>query len=556
MISTKLFTKLQRYSAELLIPNWLIYSTLAICILPLLLLLLGVDFGNHAIKLPINATVDDLFYRLSGAFTHTLLEWTAFCAALFTVALAFSHFSITKDITTPVIGVALFAAGCMDAFHTLAATRLIEAVADNTDLVPFTWAICRIFNALIMIIGVGMFLKKDLKTPKLGIKFLVSISLCFGVVAYLIIYFAATSQNLPQTQFPDALIRRPYDIIPLVLFLFAGFVIYPMFYRRYPSIFSAALLLSIVPEVVVEMHMAFGSRALFDEHFNIAHFLKIIAYIIPFIGLNLDYIRVYRKQKQQSENLESAIKEIRRSEQELHISNDKLKESNVELEKFAYVASHDLQEPLRKVQAFGDRLVTNYSDVLDDRGKDYITRMQKASTRMRTLIEDLLTFSRIGNNEIDFKSVNTNDVLAECLQDLSELIDNKHLIVNYPSLPNISGNFSQMTQVFQNILSNAAKFHRPDQPAIVDITFEQKLDAVNKPIVTLHFKDDGIGFDIKHSKKIFEVFQRLHGVNDYAGTGMGLAICRKIMLRHKGDINVTSELGQGSIFSLTFMVSN
>ena len=139
---------------------------MAICALPFILNLLGVDFGSSkksfdlalASQMTGPQVVDSMFYRLTGAFTHTLLEKSAFLVAIFTVFLAFIHFSIKRDITTPVIGLALFCAGSMDAFHTLAADRLIPAVADNRNLIPFTWAICRFFNALIMIVGIGMFL--------------------------------------------------------------------------------------------------------------------------------------------------------------------------------------------------------------------------------------------------------------------------------------------------------------------------------------------------------------------------------------------------------------
>ena len=251
---------------EYRLPRSIIIAVVAICVIPFLLQLIGADFGN-AVHVPTTVpasivsqvTTDDMFYQLSGGFTHALLEWTAFSAAIFVVLLAFCHYSITNDITTPVIGVALFCAGAMDAFHTLAATRLISAVAENKDLIPFTWALSRVFNAVIMIVGVGIFLSGRKITADKGFRFIIIISLVFALIGYLLIYFAATSYNLPQTQFPDAIIRRPYDVVPLVLFLFAGLVIYPLFAKRYPSIFATALLLSALPEVAVELHMAFVS---------------------------------------------------------------------------------------------------------------------------------------------------------------------------------------------------------------------------------------------------------------------------------------------------------
>ncbi|MCZ6818808.1 MAG: PAS domain S-box protein, partial [Calditrichaeota bacterium] len=288
------------------IPTKWVLALLVICILPYLLNVFGVDFDTSkqlSASTENVAAIDGMFYKLSGAFSHTLLEWSAFCTAIFTVILAFVHFGIKKDLTTPIIGMALFFAGCMDAFHTLAADRLIEAVADNRNLIPFTWAICRLFNALIMIVGVGILLLKKDKNRSGNSGFILSVSLAFGVVAYSIIHFCATSNLLPQTIFPESIITRPYDVAPLLLFIIAGLFIYPRFYRARPGLFSHALLISVIPQVANHLHMSFGSVALFDNHFNIAHFLKIIAYLVPLVGLILNYLETYRKEEQTTNRL-------------------------------------------------------------------------------------------------------------------------------------------------------------------------------------------------------------------------------------------------------------
>jgi len=302
------------------LPKLFIYTVVSICVLPFLLNLLGVDFGSKDIMLNQNEVpkmdpylfLEAHFYQLSGAFTHTILEWTAFCAALITVIFAFVNYKNTNDITTPIIGVALFCAGCMDAFHTLAADRLIEATADNRNLIPFTWAISRVFNALIMAVGVGIFLfkKKQLSRKdktKNEFVFILSISAVFGIVAYAIIYYCAVSEKLPETMFPDSFISRPWDVIPLVIFILAGLFLYPRFYKQNPNLFTHALLISIIPEITTELHMAFGSTSLFDNDFNIAHFLKIFAYVVPLAGLILDYSRTYSEQTYLNEVLQAEI---------------------------------------------------------------------------------------------------------------------------------------------------------------------------------------------------------------------------------------------------------
>jgi PAS domain S-box-containing protein len=301
------------------IPRHTVWVIVVICILPFILNLFGVDFASPGDKvnwrelgdMEAGKRVDSLFHFLRGSFTHTLLEWSAFCSAIFTVIFAFIHFRMKGDVTTPIIGLSLFFAGCMDAFHTLAADRLIEAVADNTNLIPFTWGICRLFNVLILISGVSILLLKRESgvKKKSGFGLVITTSLVFGVVAYAIIHYSATSSKLPDTMFPKSIITRPFDLVPLILFIVA-FFIFLKFHRKFKSIFSHALIVSMVPQIATQVHMAFGSTALFDNHFNIAHTLKILAYLVPFIGLSLENIHIYREEKKAKKEVEATVTKI------------------------------------------------------------------------------------------------------------------------------------------------------------------------------------------------------------------------------------------------------
>jgi|GEM_PF-1081655 len=286
-------------SSQIKIPKPFIWATVGICIMPFLLNLIGIDFASTKRSFDLEAAkghlqhqmVDSMFYTLSGSFTHTILEWSAFCAAIFAAALSFAHFNIKRDAAAPVIGVALLCAGCMDAFHTLAADRLIEATADNRNLIPFTWAICRLFNSIILIAGAGLLMLRGKKDT--SPQFIIAVSMVFGIAAYGIIHYCATEAHLPETMYPDSIITRPWDVGPLALFVVAGVWVFPRFYKNEPSLFSHSLIISLIPQIATQLHMAFGSTALFDNHFNIAHFLKILAYVIPFAGLLLEYIRTY-----------------------------------------------------------------------------------------------------------------------------------------------------------------------------------------------------------------------------------------------------------------------
>ncbi len=229
-----------------------------------------------------------------------------------------------------------------------------------------------------------------------------------------------------------------------------------------------------------------------------------------------------------------------------------LERSNDELQQFAYISSHDLQEPLRKIQAFGDRLQQRYADELDERGLDYLRRMQDAADRMQTLIHDLLLLSRVGTHTQPFAPVDLNLILTYVLADLEARIEEAEAQVQMAELPVIEADETQMRQLFQNLLSNALKFRHPQTPVVITITCEVIAEAlVGRDYCRLAVQDNGIGFDEKYSERIFGMFQRLHGRNEYEGTGVGLAICRRIVERHHGRITAQSSPGQGSTFIVT-----
>lgn len=247
------------------------------------------------------------------------------------------------------------------------------------------------------------------------------------------------------------------------------------------------------------------------------------------------------------------ISDLKRQEQELIKKQKALKEANSELEQFAYIASHDLQEPLRKIQAFGDRLESNYAAKLDTKGRDFIARMRNASARMQILIDDLLRFSRATKIDPKKSKVNLNNILKVVKDILVEPIKDTQAIINSADLPEIYANESQMTQLFQNILSNALKYVRVDCVPEITITLSEVVETVDAHEGTfwqICISDNGIGFDQAHKEKIFEIFQRLHGRTEFEGTGIGLAICHKIVTNHYGIISADSKDGQGATFTV------
>ena len=251
------------------------------------------------------------------------------------------------------------------------------------------------------------------------------------------------------------------------------------------------------------------------------------------------------------------ITELKRSEQALRSSEEKLRrftaqleQSNRELQDFAYVASHDLQEPLRKIVVFSERLREKCGDTLAAEPRDYLERMQRAAARMQTLINDLLTFSRLTTKAHPFAPVNLAVVVREVLEDLEGRIEQAHGRVETGELPVLDADGSQMRQLLQNLIGNALKFHQPGTPPVVTVA-ARKCQQDARDFWELSVSDNGIGFDAKYLDRIFNVFQRLHTRKEYEGTGKGLAIVRKIALHHRGSVTARSQPGQGATFLVT-----
>lgn len=266
------------------------------------------------------------------------------------------------------------------------------------------------------------------------------------------------------------------------------------------------------------------------------------------------------------------ITERKHAEEALALKATELARSNAELEQFAFVASHDLQEPLRKIQAFGDRLKTKCDEARLDAGRDYLERMQSAAARMRRLIDDLLTFSRVISRTEPFVPVSLNTAVKEVLSDLEVSLEKTGAKIEVGELPTIEADAVQMRQLLQNLIGNALKFQPAGATPVVSIRGRLVAPAavsgqtaflarkpgeagvVEEQLCELVVQDNGIGFEEKYLDKIFAVFQRLHGRQEYEGTGVGLAVCRRIVDRHGGKITAQSQPGAGATFIVTLPV--
>ncbi|MFG0249854.1 MAG: histidine kinase dimerization/phospho-acceptor domain-containing protein, partial [Phycisphaeraceae bacterium JB051] len=319
---------MHRPLSGVIIPGkWLIIWTMmlvAVCCLPALLMAVGVDFGNapgHAFHRQIfeseHAATEAMFHAMSGSFLHSIVEWSAFCVAVVIALAAILHYRLNGQNSTPIISLILLSAGTMDAFHVLAADRLIPTVPDNATFIPFTWALSRFFNAGITIIGVGLLVFTHQRKHQRRVGLIVFTSLLFAGCGSLLVWGCARYEQLPTSIYPEQFISRPWDIPPLVMFIVASLVVIPSALQRHRNVFLLTIWLSMIPQIATQLYMALGSRALFDSAFNVAHVIKILAYITPLGGLCVDYVLLHMQ-------LERSVRHISRSRTKLREKHDHL----------------------------------------------------------------------------------------------------------------------------------------------------------------------------------------------------------------------------------------
>lgn len=251
-----------------------------------------------------------------------------------------------------------------------------------------------------------------------------------------------------------------------------------------------------------------------------------------------------------NESLTMEVRERRRAERRLEDANRQLTLRNRELQEFAYAASHDLQEPLRKIRSFADLMQSDLEAQLPQIGREYLDRIDHAADRMMQLIRDLLEYSRVQTDQRESESVDLNRILEEVLLDLEVSVRDTAAEIEADAMPTIEADASQMRQLFQNLISNALKFRRPDVPPRIRITAD-RIGTADEEIWSISVADNGIGFETENLDRIFTPFQRLHSRAKYAGTGIGLAICRRIVERHGGSIRAESNSEQGATFTFT-----
>ncbi len=561
-----------------------------LCAAPLLLMAVGVDFSSagHSVSAAGLTPADRAHHLLRGSFTHTILEWTAVCVAAFVALLAFVHYRMRAEPSIPIIGIALVTAGVMDAFHTFAADRLIGAVADNDDLIPFTWALCRLFNAVILLVGVGLVLRLPLRPVQHRGRFIAAIGVGFIGLAYAIITLCAWSDALPQTMFADALIKRPYDLYPLLPYAICAAYAFPRYRQRYPSIFAQTLTLGLIPAVATQLYMAFGSSALHDSCFNIAHAAKALSYMVPLLGLLTDYCHTYQARRSAEHELRGMVAQMNEQNEALSALTNRAEQSNLELSRqaeelrrarrasinimkdalaarreadaanvakseFLANMSHEIRTPMTAILGFSETLADT---VTDSEALDAITTIRRNGEHLLGIINDILDLSKVeaGKMTVESARYSPAQLIGEVAALMKIKADGAGLTfdVTYRSaLPaTIQTDPARLRQILINLVGNAIKFTE-----IGGVRLEVALiDDLDKPLLQLDVVDTGIGISPEQRTRLFNPFNQADNstTRRFGGTGLGLAISKRLSQALGGDIAIVeSRIGAGTRFRVT-----
>ena len=508
---------------------------IGLSILPALLMLAGVSLDSGSVP-PETVTADSAtgiaLQTVRGALVHALMEWSSVIIAFVVAVLAFSHFRNSGDQAAPVLGLAFLASGLMDAFHTLAALGLIGSAAPGGDFIPFSWALARGFNALILLIGAIVCLMMKSSQIRLSAFWLPAIGLSFCGTALTLMTWAATTADLPATQFPGAVVTRPFDLLALGLFMLAA----PIFWRVYrlsPGPLSAALILALLPAFALEMHMAFGSSVLFDSHFTAAHLLKILEYAIPAAVLMMHFVQSHAA-------LNHAVTEAR--------------QANRAKSEFLANMSHEIRTPMNGV--IGMIQAMRQVDPTPEQSR-LLATMAESSDNLVQIIDDILDISKIeaGKLELEMSDFLLGDIAHQVIGVHQARADEKGLaltlMLDVPAETSLHGDPLRVRQVLHNLVSNAIKFTASGEVGLQI----RETDRTEGGLRWLSFAitDTGVGLPDGAESWLFTPFAQADGsvTRRFGGTGLGLSICHQLCAAMGGTIAARRRPEGGAEFTVS-----
>jgi signal transduction histidine kinase len=459
---------------------------------------------------------------------HVSLDSAAAGLALVSGLMALVRYYTRRTDTFLLVGIGLTGAGMLDVFHVVAATEWYAQWrgVDAAQSAAWTWTASRFFLGVMLS---AAFVAGRVHERGGGPDERLAYALSAGfLVAGLLVLVMGW---FPPAFFGPTLLGRPQELVPAVLFAVALGTFLSTGRWEWDD-FEHWLVLSLIVAVIGDaLYMPF-SQALSDPPFDVAHVLKVLSYAFVFAGLLANMSRLFRQAERASDLL---------AEQ-----NEELIRSNRELEQFSYAISHDLQEPLRVISGYTQLLGRRYRGTLDADADEFIDFTVEATERMRDHINGLLEYSRVGRTSRQVQEVALDQVLEQSERVLRQAVAESGATVTADRLPAVRGNPRLLERLFVNLIGNAIKYRRAEVAPRVHVSAR----AVGEHW-ELRFADNGIGIEPEYQDRIFGLFQRLHTREEYAGSGIGLALCRRIAEAHGGEIWVRSDPGEGSTFYVT-----
>ncbi len=541
----------------------MIVATVVLCTIPFVLNLVRVDFVTYTRPIPISVdwnipsrdTATPFLQEISASFTHSIMEWCAFCTVFLTAVFTLTHFRISRSAIIPIVGIALLCAGTLDMLHGPLTDHFLRKSQHNLQLAPLIWALCRVGHVLVLAIGVRAILYSQKKDYRSDIRNIVITTILVALAICAMVQILILRDCVPQTLYADkplwGFIYRPYDLVPLALFAYAGVKILSRFHRRRPSLFSYGIWLSVIPNVVLHVHMAAGSRALFDNHFNIAHFIKILVYLMPLAGLIIDYFMTFKDGQNALEKVQNTQKKLKQVNYDLVLARDRALEANRHKNIFLANMSHELRTPLNSVIGFANIVLKNKDENLSEKELVYVNRICENGKHLLTLINSILDLSKIesGKVRLDITEERLDELVHEVTRQFETQVRDKNLdIVEIvpPNIAPIDTDRVRLKQVMINLIGNAIKFTNSGS-----ITVKITVSEINIPI-RIDIIDTGSGIPQEKISVIFEAFQQADTSisRKHSGTGLGLSISQSLCKVLGYRLEVESREGEGSTFSI------
>ncbi len=453
----------------------------------------------------------------------------------------------------------------MDGYHAVVTSSFFSQSFPSapSSLIPWSWNASRIFLALLLLLSYRMW-RREQDLGEAGVVREKTVFAAVGGSTVLIFCFFAFVP-LPRAYYPEYFFGRPEEFVAAALFAAALAGYYKKGDWRLDP-FENMIVVSLIIGLISQAVFMSRSFILFDAMFDSAHWLKVVSYAVVLAGLPANTYKLYVRAEQSAKQSADANQELqqelaarkqaeeqlRRSVEDLNAEKrlsqqraEELQQVNAELEQFAYSASHDLKEPVRNLVSYSTLLREDLGDELSTDVAADLDYIRAAATRMSNLVDGMLALSRTGRSSIKNEVVALEDCVTNSLEARRTRLIDSGAQVNWDRLPSVSGDAFLLTQLYQNLLANAMKFVDRKQP---DIRLTAERDGADW---VLGVKDNGIGIEPEYAEQVFVPFRRLHGMTEYEGTGIGLALCRKTVERHGGKIWVESIPGQGSHFGFT-----